>query len=147
MHNQSKYQNVSFCGCMQPDKSIQHHSAFDALYCYAMEGCLVDCGLSWTAEHLEAAVACGPHISAKSAEAAQCLCEEVMEKVMQGEAEVIKWDEIKANPHPNLKISLLAAVPHKSHMFRAILDLSFQLCINGMLLPSVNEATTPLSNY
>jgi len=146
-HNQSKYKNVSFRGRMCPDESIRHHPAFDALYRYATEGCPVDCGLSWTAEHLEAAVLRGPHISAKSAEAARCLREEAMEKVAQGEAEIIKWDDIKANPHPKLKISPLAAVPHKSRMFRAILDLSFQLRINGILFPSVNEATTPISNH
>jgi len=146
-HNQSKYKNVSFRGRMRPDESIRHHPAFDALYRYATEGCPVDCGLSWTAEHLEAAVLRGPHISAKSAEAARCLREEAMEKVAQGEAEIIKWDDIKANPHPKLKISPLAAVLHKSCMFWAILDLSFQLCINRILFPSVNKAMTPISNH
>jgi len=134
LHNQSKYQNVSFHGHMQLDESIRHHPAFDALFCYATKGCPVDCGPSWSQEHLEAAVLHGPHILAKSADAARCLQEEAMEKVAQGEAEVIKWNEIKENPHPNVKILLLVAIPHKSHMFHAILDLSFQLCINGMLL-------------
>jgi len=52
-----------------------------------------------------------------------------MEKVAQGEAEIFKWDDIKDAPHPNLKISPLAAVPHKSRLFLVILDLSFQLCL------------------
>jgi len=146
-HNQSKYKNISFRGRMRPDESIRQHPAFNALYRYATEGCPVECGPSWTKEHLEAAVQRGPHISAKSEEAARCLREEAMEKVAQGEAEVIKWDDIKANPHPKLKISPLAAVPHKSRLFRAILDLSFQLRINGVLFPSVNEATVPLSDH
>jgi len=146
-HNQSKYKNVSFRGRMRPDESIHHHPAFDALYRYAAKGCPVDCGLSWTVEHLEVAVLHGPHISAKSAEAARCLQEEAMEKVAQGEAEIIKWDDIKANLHPKLKISPLAAVPHKSRMFRAILDLSLQLRINGILFPSVNKATMPISDH
>jgi len=32
-------------------------------------------------------------------------------------------------------------------MFQAILDLSFQFNINGILFPSINEVTTPLSNH
>ncbi len=32
-------------------------------------------------------------------------------------------------------------------MFRAILDLSFQMHINGVLFPSVNKATVPLSDH
>jgi len=62
-------------------------------------------------EHIKAAIQCGLHISAKSKEAARCLCKEArMEKVTQGEG-------IKDFPHPNLKISLLAAVQHKNRMF------------------------------
>ncbi len=71
----------------------------------------------------------GPHILATSTEAATCLQQEAMEKVAQGEAEIFKWDDIKDAPHPNLKISPLAAVPHKSRLFLVILDLSFQLCL------------------
>jgi len=47
----------------------------------------------------------------------------------------------------NLKISPLAAVPHKSCLFQAILDLSYHLCLHGIYLPSVNEATVPLSDH
>jgi len=65
--------------------------------------------------------------------------------VEQGEADIIKWDDIKDAPHMSLKISPLAAVLHKSRQFRAILDLSFQLRLLGVKLPSVNEATIPLS--
>ena len=32
-------------------------------------------------------------------------------------------------------------IPHKSRKYRAILDLSFKLMLNGYALPSVNEAT------
>jgi len=129
--SQSKYNETVFRGRMRPDISIQHHPAFASLWKYATEGCPVDCGPSWEKEHLEAAIQRGPHISAKSEEAARCLREEAMEKVAQGEAEVLSWDDIKNSPHPNLKVSPLAAVPHKSRMFQAILDLSFQLQING----------------
>jgi len=67
--------------------------------------------------------------------------------VAQGEAEVIKWDDIKDTLHPNLKISPLAPVPHKSQLFHAILDLSFQLRLRGVRLPSVNAETVPLSDH
>jgi len=124
--SQSKYQ-PAFQGRMHPDPSIQHHPAYPILFEYATNGCPVDCGQSWSKEHVEAAIHRGPHISAKSPKAAACLQQEALEKVAQGEAEVIKWDDIKDSLHPNLKISPLAAVPHKSRLFRAILDLSFQL--------------------
>jgi len=70
-----------------------------------------------------------------------------MEKVEQGLACLVFWDDIKDAPHPNLKISPIAAVPHKSRLYHLILDLSFQLCVNGLTMPSVNKTTTPLSNH
>jgi len=143
---QSKYP-TAFRGRMRPDPSIQHHPAYPLLFEYATEGCPVDCGVSWTREHLEAAIARGPHISAKEPEAAAALRREALEKVAQGEAEILRWEDIKDSPHKNLKISPLAAVPHKSRLFRAILDLSFQLRLRGIKLPSVNAETVPLSDH
>jgi len=105
---QSKYKML-FQGRMRPDPSIQHHPAYPILFEYATNGCPVDCGESWSKEHLEAEVNHGPHISATSMEAATCLRQEALEKVAQGEAEIFKWDDIKDAPHPNLKISPLAA--------------------------------------
>ncbi len=61
--------------------------------------------------------------------------------------EIIKWDNIKDAPHKNLKILPLVAVLHKSHQFQAILDLSFQLQLLGVKLPSVNKAMLPLSDH
>jgi len=144
--NQSKYTPV-FRGRMRPDPGISHHPAFDMLMQYAMEGCPVDCGEPWTREHLEAAVERGPHMLATLPEAAAALQNEAMEKVDQGFAKIYNWDDIKGNPHPNLKISPLVAVPHKSPLFRAILDLSYCLRLHGIYLPSVNEATLPLSDH
>jgi len=40
---------------------------------YATEGCPVDCGESWTSKQQEAAIQQGPHLTAKSPEAAACL--------------------------------------------------------------------------
>jgi len=96
---------------------------------------------------LEAVIQQGPHLLAKFSEAVACLHEEALEKVKQGYAEIVRWDNIKDNPHPNLKISPLVAVPHKSGLFRAFLDLSFSLKINDIVFPSVNKATTPLSYH
>jgi len=128
---------------MQPHIATQHHPAFHLLLHYATTGCPVDCGQPWTMQHLSAAVARGPHPSARSPDARACLRAETLEKVSQGHARLIPWSELSKNPPPNLKISPLAAVPHKSRRFRAILDLSFQLCLGGLHLPSVNSATRP----
>jgi len=89
----------------------------------------------------------GPHISARSPDTVTALRKEVMEKVKQGYAEMLRWDDIKQAPNKNLKISPLAAVLHKSRLFHAILDLSFQLRLKGIKLPSVNEETVPLSDH
>jgi hypothetical protein len=68
---------------------------------------------------------------------------EVNDKVRKGQAKVVLWDDIKDDPPKELKISPIAMIPHKSRMFRAILDLSFWLRLkNGGFVPSVNESTT-----
>jgi len=59
----------------------------------------------------------------------------------------VKWDDIKDASHLNLKISPLATVPHKSRLFWAILDLSLQLRLHGIKLPSINSETVPLSDH
>ncbi len=58
--------------------------------------------------------------AAKFPKAAVCLQQEALEKVAQGEAEIIKLEDIKDVPHKNLKILPLAAVPHKSRLYWAI---------------------------
>jgi len=121
---QSKYP-IAFCGRMWPDPSMQHHPAYPLLFEYAMEGCPVDCGMPWTREHLEAAIARGPHISAKELEAAAALQLKALEKVAQGEAEILCWEDIRDVPHRNLIISPLAMVLHKSRLFCAILVCHF----------------------
>ena len=53
------------------------------------------------------------------------------------------WEEIRDNPPRLLKISPVAAIPHKSKAYRSILDLSFRLRLaDGGSIPSVNETTT-----
>ncbi len=64
-----------------------------------------------------------------------------MEKVQQGFAKPIPWSKLKANPPANLEISPLAAVPHQSQPYQAILDLLFEIQLGGIPLPSINAAT------
>jgi len=132
---------------MRPNPCIRHHPAYETLFEYATDGCPVDCGESWSQDQLEAAIHRGNHASAQDPQAAKCLREEALEKVEQGSARIVKWTDICDEPHPNLKISPLAAVPHKSRIYRAILDLSFQLRVGKIRFPSVNSATTPGSNH
>lgn len=126
---------------MDPQPSMQWHDAAALLQHYADHGCPVDCGTPWSTEHLEALLRRGPHISAKSPEAMQALLDETYDKVKNGYARLVRYGDIKSNRPPNLKISPVAMVPHKSRKFRTILDLSFQLRFRGDLLPSVNSAS------
>jgi len=130
---------------MHPHPSVRHHPAYTMLLDYATNGCPVDCGESWTIDMLMAAVQRGNHVSAQTPEAAKCLREEALEKVQQGYAHIVKWDDIANDPHTNLKISPLAAIPHKSRIYRAILDLSFQLRVGKLKLNSINGTTRPHS--
>jgi len=132
---------------MLPDSSIQHHPAYETLMSYATAGCPVDCGPAWSREHIEAAIQHGPHASATTPEAAASIRAEAQEKVAQGYARITRWDDIKDNPPHNLKISPIAAVPHKSRLFRTVLDLSFRLRLQGFHRTSVNETTTAKSNH
>ncbi len=88
------------------------------------------------------AVERGPHRSAKSPEALKHFAEEIKEKLRTKQARLIAWEDIKDNPPPQLKISPIAAIPHKSKAFRSILDLSFRLRRkNGGVLAAVNDTT------
>jgi hypothetical protein len=84
----------------------------------------------------------GPNSSALLDEALQHFAEELIEKVNAGYQKILLCDDIKNNPPTQLKISPIAAIPHKSRSFRSILDLSFSLRLkNGGILPSVNDTT------
>jgi hypothetical protein len=92
------------------------------------------------------AVERGPHQSSLSPKALAHFAEESVAKVAAGQAKLVLWDEIKDNPPPQLKISLIVAIPHKLKAFRSILDLSFPLRLkNGGLLESVNDSTVKLA--
>jgi hypothetical protein len=49
------------------------------------------------------------------------------EKVRTKQARIVAWDDIKDDPPRQLKISPIAAIPHKSKAYRLIFDLSFRL--------------------
>lgn len=92
---------------------------------------------------MDAAVQRGPHASALVEGALAQLWLEVEEKVKKGQARLVTWDDIKHDPPEQLKISPIAMIPHKSRLFRAILDLSFPVTLrDGTIVPSVNDGTT-----
>jgi hypothetical protein len=67
-----------------------------------------------------------------------------LEKVDQGYARLVPWDDIKSNPPKNLKISSIAAIPQtKSREYCMILDLLHGVPMGKTIHPSVNKATNP----
>ena len=119
------------------------HPAAPLLLDYATNGCPVQTGKPWTREQMEAAIRRGPHISALIPEAMKQLDAEVAEKVRTNQARLIRWKDIQSDPPPELKISPVAMIPHKSRPYRAILDLSFSVKLTPTeSIPSVNSTTT-----
>lgn len=126
---------------MAPGNLALYHPAADLLLDYATKGCPTRTGKFWSTEEMEAAIARGPHPSALQPDALRQLRQETLEKVEKGQARLVRWRDIKANPPRELKISPIAMIPHKSRGFRAILDLSFNIRLHGRPVPSVNEST------
>ena len=98
---------------------------------YAQVGSPVSVGHDWTPDEMEAEVTKGPQTSALEDDAISKIQAEAREKVKQGFATIVWWDDIKQNPPSNLKMSPLAMIPHKSRKYREILDLSFELNVAG----------------
>jgi len=96
---------------------------------------------SCSVDEMAAVIDKGAHKSATEPLAAAVCRKEALERVKDGCCRVVKWNDIKDNPPANLKISPIAAIPHKSRLFRMILDLSFILQINGKPLSSVNDTS------
>ena len=136
---QSKYK---FHGLMFPRNDILKHPAGNTLMGYAVNGCPVDCGADWSIRRIEAAISRGAHPLAKDARAAKACRDEALARAAEKCVRIISWRELKAKGVPkNLKVSPIAAIPHKSREFRMILDLAFALTINGVKLKSVNDTT------
>jgi hypothetical protein len=129
---------------MCPRGLALHHPAAGALLEYTTGGCPVNTGKNWTAEMVETAVQRGAHVSALVSEAMEQLLTEALEKEKKGQCKIVDYEELKRKGlHPQLKISRIAMIPHKSRLFRAILDLSFRIKLqDGSYIPSVNETTT-----
>ena len=121
------------------------HPAAPLLTGYADDGCPVDCGPPWSPKHILLSLRQGPHKSALTSEARIVLHKETAVKEAQGYAKVVRWRDIKQNLPPNLKISPVACIPHKSKPLRVIIDLSFQLKVDKLSFPSVNDTTTKLA--
>jgi hypothetical protein len=129
-------------GGMCPTGLAFHHPAAPLLKEWATYGCPMRTGHSWSKDNMQEAINRGPHQSALAEEAIAHFKAEVDKKVKMGQAKVVAWDSIKDDPPENLKISPIAAIPHKSKQFRSILDLLFHLQLKqGGVLPSVNSTT------
>jgi hypothetical protein len=127
---------------MVPRGLALSHPAAPLLEAYARLGCPTQTGKNWTIAQIQQAIDRGPHVSALEPEAIRQLHLEVAEKVKAGQARIVSWNAIRHNPPPELKISPVAMIPHKSRTFRAILDLSFPVRLSdGSTVPSVNECT------
>jgi hypothetical protein len=112
---------------MRPQGLALHHPAAKILEEYAQNGCPTQTGKPWSKMEMWKAVVRGPHKSATLPEVIEHFCLEAIAKVNAAQAILVKWDNIKNNPPPQLKILPIAAIPHKSKAFRSILDLSFSL--------------------
>ncbi len=133
----------TYVGQMRPSNLALEHPAANILLEYSMRGCPVRAGRNWTLEEMEAAIQRGPHVSALEPAAMEQLQAEVAIKVQKNQVRVVRWDELKEDPPPELKISPIAMIPHKSRQFRAILDLSFACRLeNNGVVESVNASTT-----
>jgi len=127
---------------MCPTGRALGHPAANTLRDWATFGCPTRTGRNWTKNDIWEAVERGPHRSAMSPEAVEHFATEIKEKIRTKQARLVGWDDIKDNPPPQLKISPIAAIPHKSKAFRSILDLSFRLRLkNGGILAAVNDTT------
>jgi hypothetical protein len=102
---------------MCPSGLALHHPAADLLKEWASYGCPTCTGKPWTKVEMQEAVDQGPHCSALSDKAIAHFKAEVEEKVKIGQAKLLEWDSIKDNPPVELKISPIAAIPHKSKQF------------------------------
>jgi hypothetical protein len=128
---------------MCPMSLALEHPVAPTLQEYATYGCPAKMGKEWTKAEIWEAVERGPHVSALLVKALEHFQAEAREKVATGQATIVDWDTIKHNSPPQMKVSPIAAILHKSKTFRSILDLLFLLCLrDGTKLPAINDSTT-----
>ncbi len=116
-----------YCNEMCPAGIATLHPAGALLAEWSQLGCPTKMGQPWTKDEMWEAVAHRLHQSSLFPEAIAHFAEESAAKVEVGQTKLVLWDDIKDNPPTQLKISPIAAIPHKSKAFRSILDLSFRL--------------------
>ncbi len=102
---------------MCPTGRALNHPAADILRKWATFGCPTRTGRNWTKDEMWEAVERGPHRSATTPEVIKHFTKEIKEKNHTNQARLVTWDAIKDNPPPQLKISPIAAIPHKSKAF------------------------------
>ncbi len=76
-------------------------------------GVPVDCGETWKKEAIKAAVAWGPHLTARAADAVALVHEDVAYQVNAGFSKIVLWDDIKDNLPSSFKISPVAVIPQE----------------------------------
>jgi hypothetical protein len=102
---------------MRPKGLALHHPAAKILEEYRTYGCPTQTGKPLTKQEMWEEVVRGSHQLAMSPEAIEHFRLKAIEKVNAGQAVLVKWDNIKNSPPPQLKISQIAAIPHKSKAF------------------------------
>jgi len=137
---------ATYLNQMCPRRLALYHPAADTLLQYATAGCPANTGRAWTIAQMQAAIDRGPHTSALVPDAMEQLDAEIRDKVLNGQARLVKWKDIRHDPPPQLKVSPIAMVPHKSRPYRAILDLSFSVKLHPSgEVPSVNGTTVKMA--
>jgi len=141
-----KHEKTSAESGMAPQGRALQHKAATILKDWEQFGCPTATGKDWTTAQIQAAINRGPHKSALEPDALKHFAAEVADKVSKRQARIVLWDDIKHNHPKQLKTSPVAAIPHKSRVYRSILDLSFALRLDdGGTVPSVNDTTQKLS--
>ena len=110
------------------------------------QGIPVDWGPDWKWDIITAAVAHGPHPTARTQDSIALFAEGIEYQVMGGFCKVYWWDELQKLRPANLKILPVAVVPQVGRRGRIILDLSFPVYqdLDGVVTitqESVNDTT------
>jgi hypothetical protein len=108
---------ASHQGEMCPSGLALRHPAAELLAEWASYGCPDCTGWPWAPAEMQEAVDRGPHCLGLSDKAITHFGADVAEKVKSGQAKLVAWESIKNNPPAELKISPIAAKPHKSKQF------------------------------
>jgi len=123
-----------------PSDLAVHHPADQTFLKYPTGGCPLKTGHNWTKNEIHAAVMRGPHKADMSDKAIAHFAVEAKEKVASKGAKIVFHDDVKDNLSEHMKVSPIAAIPHKSKAFWSILELAFSLrLVPRGQVPSVNE--------